>query len=68
MCYNYILINSKGREYIDELLQYKINKGNHIEHSIRNYTPTTYYKDLIKIKPLMVIDDEDEKITFFKNY
>lgn len=66
--YNYMLINSKGREHIDELLQYRINNGLIIDASIRKYTPTTYYKDLIKIKPLMVIDDEDEKVIHFKNY
>jgi hypothetical protein len=68
MLYNYSLINSKGREYIDELLQYRINNGFDIECSIRKYSPTTYYKELIKIKTLMVVDDDDEKAIHFKNY
>ena len=66
--HNYTLINSKGREHIDELLQYRINNGFDIECSIRKYSPTTYYKDLIKIKPVMVVDDDDEKVIHFKNY
>ena len=62
--YNYMLINSKGREHIDELLQYKINNGLVIERNIRKYIPTIYYKDLIKIKSLVIEDDEDEKVIF----
>ena len=66
--YCYELINSKGREHIDELLQYRIDNGFNIECCIRKYSPTTHYKDLIKIKPPMVIDDDDEKVIHFKNY
>jgi hypothetical protein len=65
--YDYGLSYIKGREYIDELLQYRINKGLKIKCDIRSFTPTDYYKDLIKVKPITDDnDDEDEKVYFPK--
>ena len=46
----YTLIHVKGRENIDELLQYRINKGFSINTDIRRFTNNTYYAELIKVK------------------
>lgn len=62
--YNYSLDKIKERIYIDELLQYKINKGYKINTDIRVYTPTEYYKDLVKeVKEI----DNDEKVIFIES-
>jgi len=50
-----------GRENIDELLQYGINKGFSINKDIRVFTNNNYYAELIKVKE-MVVDDEDETV------
>ena len=57
----YGLKNITGRENIDELLQYRINKGFVINSDIRIFTNNNVYKDLIKIKA-MAPDDEDETV------
>jgi hypothetical protein len=57
--YCYTLDKIKERIYIDELLQYKINKGYKINTDIRVYTPTEYYKDLVKVEKEI---DDDEKV------
>jgi hypothetical protein len=51
----------KGRENIDELLQYRINKGFSINTDIRHFINNNYYAELIKGKE-MVVDDEDETV------
>lgn len=58
--YVYLLSNIKGREHIDELLQYRINKGNELHDStqIRKFITTHYYKDL------MTSDGHDVKVDF----
>jgi len=43
--YNYTLDKIKERIYIDELLQYRINKGLTIKCSIRNYKQIEYSED-----------------------
>jgi len=59
----YKLSHVKGRENIDELLQYRINKGFSINTDIRHFTNNNYYAELIKIKEIeMVADGEDETI------
>ena len=55
------MIHGKGRENIDELLQYRINKGFSINTDIRHFTNNNYYAELIKVKE-MVVDDEDETV------
>ena len=50
-----------GRENIDELLQYRINKGFSINTDIRLFNNNNYYAELIKVKE-MVVDDEDETV------
>ena len=57
----YKLSHVKGRENIDELLQYRINKGFSINTDIRHFTNNNYYTELIKVKE-MVVDDEDETV------
>ena len=57
----YKLLHVKGRENIDELLQYRINKGFSINTDIRHFTNNNYYTELIKVKE-MVVDDEDETV------
>lgn len=44
--YYYSLNYIKGREYIEELLQYRINKGLKVIGN-RDYKPTEHYKELI---------------------
>jgi hypothetical protein len=61
--YYYSLNYISGREYIEELLQYRINKGLKVLGN-RQYTPTEHYKELIKIKPLVEEVDEDETVYF----
>jgi hypothetical protein len=75
--YVYSLQNTKGREFIDELLQYRINNGlnMHDNNNIRNYEPTTNYDNLIKKEPINIpvfiefLDDinEPEKIEVNNN-
>jgi len=50
-----------GRENIDELLQYRINKGFSINTDIRHFTNNNYYAELIKIKEMDVDSDDDTK-------
>ena len=57
----YKLSHVKGRENIDELLQYRINKGFSINTDIRLFSNNNYYTELIKVKE-MVVDDEDETV------
>lgn len=64
--YVYYLTNIKGREYIEELLQYRINKGLKIEGN-RVYEPTDHYIKLIKPKTEEDSDDEnDEEVVVIK--
>jgi hypothetical protein len=57
----YALDHTTGRENIDELLEFRINKGFDINTDIRQFTNNNMYKELIKVKP-MVVDDEDETV------
>ena len=57
----YKLSHVKGRENIDELLQYRINKGFSINTDIGHISNNNYYAELVKLKE-MVVDDEGETI------
>tara|TARA_R110000868_G_scaffold163412_6_gene395633 strand:+ start:126 stop:3101 length:2976 start_codon:yes stop_codon:yes gene_type:complete len=65
--YIYQLENITGRDHIDELLQFRINKGYDIETDIRQITINNIYKELIKVKPI-VINSEDETIYKIKTH
>ena len=71
--YEYSLRNVNGREYIDELLQYRINKGLSLRDSrcVRNYKMTEQYASLQTETKCQdeFIDDDDEMVIHVKpNY
>lgn len=53
-----------GYETINELIQYKINKGFKLvdSNNIRPVVKTETYKDLIKIKEVQEIEEDDEEV------
>ena len=69
--YEYSLANVSGREFIDELLQYRINKGLILRDArcIRHYNMTDKYASLLKEEHhIEFIDDDDEVIHIKPNY